>query len=76
MWLRDWAIKRRADLHQHESAELFADVSFLILVAEIDRASGALRLGEFTYGEFPAAPEQWPSVTMGALLDHGIRAVA
>jgi hypothetical protein len=67
-------------LHSAESAELSSDASFLYLVlsreplaADQDAIGSTGPLVEYGFGEFPAAPEEWSSCSLGHLLARAVQ---
>ncbi len=75
-WLHDWLVGRAHDLEEGESMELSADASFLVLTVRRSEPGQDYSLGEFTYGAYPAAPEDWRCVPMNLLLTHAVRTLA
>ena len=73
-WFRTWLVERAEALAARRSTELGAEASFLCLTSVADEnEQSPFQLGEFSYGTYPAAPEEWIDVEMRSLLSFAIK---
>lgn len=75
-WLRDWLKTRQSEWEAIDSIEPGTTASFMVVTVRRDSDNDDWGLGEFTYGEYPAAPDDWRSVPAGVLLAHALESLA
>ena len=73
-WMREWFIARRDKLAKVQGA-LDEPIAFTGLVATAGQ-SGELKLGEAMTGLQPHAPDDWPQVPRGSLIDRALQFLA
>jgi len=74
-WLLGWLMNRLSDWDAEGSVEPATTASFMALTVR-RHSNGQLTLGEFTYGEAPAAPAEWRSVPTRQLAAHAVEALS
>jgi hypothetical protein len=70
-WMREWFVARREKLAKVQG-ELDWSIAFTGLVATAG-PGGGLKLGEAMTGLQPHAPDDWPQVPHGSLIDRALQ---
>jgi hypothetical protein len=71
-WLSDWLGQRSREWEMRDDTETYVSASFIVVTVRRESNSDELCLGEFTYGEYPAAPDDWQRVPVLALIAHAL----
>src|SRR5258706_5591926 len=71
-WMRDWFVQRRAHYERADRGELNEPTAVISLAVRRAPRGDGFELEVATILNYPAAPEDWPEVPYGNLLDRAI----